>query len=747
MLNVVSFNKDRDKNLLTFKKLVENRNNFFSKMTKGEALSVQSEILNAEKTLSNALQTFKEITLFDQHNIQDDEHLTRIVNEYIMLLNMRLEETITYYEDYKAELDAFSLKVKGANRELLQKIGYLYGLEDKYKWVFIESFLNNFYIKNDSVRLNINNEVQQATLPINRNDRIIPRGYSISGNMTLGNAEGNNKLPGRLNELNSEDIFSVYQKNQNCVFYLNVELGEEKVLNYFKINFSKKSKVRTPNIDYIYMYDSRNQLVDLTDITNKELTSLNEHCYGSYLLPTKVKRIEIKLTQDKNYFSNGVKIYPIDIESIELRSITYQSSGSIRSEVFNIEDGVFNIESNINIFPAENAENNPFILNTKLKINDKFIDASNGIALNGESNTSEYFLNLEKRESIEEVNSSALLLYDYEKHVYDLYGSPNYITIDRKFNNRKIKIFKDTELNRTSINNYKVKKINDKFYIEIIDVFSLKGVLLNESAIDYDIWEENNIVKGILVSDTLLRSQKERVSENVEGLKNFIDLGDSKNIVKDSIKFELGFNSNLKEIAFIDGSEEFGNSKIYNELLPIEHVSSGEIVTFRFSKIPTRFTECKLKQFGNTISTGFSNLVEDLEENKVYIGENNIGYIKTSENRIFEGYELEYYYTEGEPVENSYSFDNDENIIYFSEDLTIGMNEVSFEKLSINISYYKSKKVNEFSYNSENKEIEINEELNGKTELFLPESKNSISLFGIEAYYSPIISEIKIGGS
>ena len=68
MLNIISLDKEKDKNLLTLKKLEEKKEDYFLSRTEGERLSVQAEILNAEKILNNALETFKEVTVFDQNS-------------------------------------------------------------------------------------------------------------------------------------------------------------------------------------------------------------------------------------------------------------------------------------------------------------------------------------------------------------------------------------------------------------------------------------------------------------------------------------------------------------------------------------------------------------------------------------------------------------------------------------------------------------------------------------------------------
>ena len=91
MLNTISFNEEKDKNLLTALKLEEKEFEYSISQTLGEQLSIQSEILNAEKLLSNVLSIFKNPTLFDQNNQQDEFIFETIVKEYLVLLNLKLE--------------------------------------------------------------------------------------------------------------------------------------------------------------------------------------------------------------------------------------------------------------------------------------------------------------------------------------------------------------------------------------------------------------------------------------------------------------------------------------------------------------------------------------------------------------------------------------------------------------------------------------------------------------------------------
>ena len=748
MLNIISLDKEKDKNLLTLKKLEEKKEEYFLSRTEGERLSVQAEILNAEKILSNALETFKEVTLFDQNNIQDDTHLEIIINEYLKLLKLRLDESVKYYRDYSNELKAYSLKVEGANKELLQKIGYLYGLEDTYSWVFIESFLNNFYINNESLRLNVDNEVQQATLPIVRSDRINVSNYYINNNSSciVGNIEGLNKFEKRLNETNSELIFSVHQINQNCTLLLELELIEEKTINFFKINFSKKSKVKSPALKSIKLYTRQNEFLELNKLTGKtDYEDLINESYGTYFLPKKINRIEIKIEQSKNYFKDGIKIYPIDINSIELKSVNFQNEGSLKSEVFSIEPGVFNIESKVSVFP----ESDGYELLEKLKVDDKFQDSKEGLLLSGEQNSSEYFINLKRKDELNIIPLNKNIVYDYEKHVYNLYDTPNYVPIVNEYVSDKIKIFKNKSSSRTTINKFKAFFSMNKIYIELNDVFSIGDVIVGNSSTSYEIWEENNIVKGISILSSSDKVVRDRITIDAQNNQNYVNLTSSNNVVEDTLKFELGFDNQLTKVDFIDGVEEFGNSKLYKERLPVESVTLNEIITFNLSKEidSDKLNVCKLYKHGEVLSTGFRTLVDDLELDIVYVDENNTGYIKTSENNIFEGYEIEYMFSEGEAITNSYSFNSESSIVYFSETLSNGIYEVSFDKTNFDVSYFVSEKVEAFTYNSINEEVEINEELNGRIEIYLPILKDSVDIKDIKNFYSPIISEIKIGGS
>lgn len=749
MLNTISFNEEKDKNLLTALKLEEKEFEYSISQTLGEQLSIQSEILNAEKLLSNVLSIFKNPTLFDQNNQQDEFIFETIVKEYLVLLNLKLEESIRYYEDYKKELEAYSLKIEGANKELLQKVGYLYALEDIYKWVFVEEFLNNFQINNEETSLNINNEVGQATLPISKSERIKANNFFIleESNCNIGNINGENKFSQRLNEINGENIFSVHNVNSNCELTLEINLAIEETINFFKINFSKKSKVKSPQIKSILIYsDDDNTQNELSTLTNKSnyIDLLNES-YGTYFTPIKTKKIEIKINQNNNYFFNGRKIYPLDIESINIESVYFQNEGSIKSEVFTIENNIFNIESKVSVFP----ENDGYELIEQLRVDGKFKNSKEGLLLNGDNNFSQYFIKLKKKEELNNVQLSGETVYEYKKHIEVLFDMPNYIPVNNKYLSSKIKIFTNKNATKTSLEKFKSYFGNNKLYVEIEDDFILDSVNLKSLSNEYEIWEDNNIIKGIMINNVNNTFQKVRKSQNFTVLQNYLDFDNEENIIRNTFNFELGINNTITEVTYINGVDEFSNSKKYKERIPVESVRPEEIVTFKLSKRldTNNLLDCKLYQYGEIISSGFFTLVEELESDKVYIDENNIVYIKTSENVIFEGYEVEYFYIEGEEITNSFSFDSNENRLYFSEGIENTIVEVTYEKTTFDIEYFGCVRLNNFKYNLENEEIEINDELNGSIEIFLPVLKNSVNISSIKNYYSPIIYEVKIGGS
>lgn len=749
MLNTISFNQEKDKNLLTALKLEEKEFEYSISQTLGEQLSIQSEILNAEKLLSNVLSIFKNPTLFDQNNQQDEFIFETIVKEYLVLLNLKLEESIRYYEDYKKELEAYSLKIEGANKELLQKVGYLYALEDIYKWVFVEEFLNNFQINNEETSLNINNEVGQATLPISRSERIKANNFFIleESNCNIGNINGENKFSQRLNEINGENIFSVHNVNSNCELTLEINLAIEETINFFKINFSKKSKVKSPQIKSILIYSNDdNTQNELSTLTNKSnyIDLLNES-YGTYFTPIKTKKIEIKINQNNNYFFNGRKIYPLDIESINIESVYFQNEGSIKSEVFTIENNIFNIESKVSVFP----ENDGYEVIEQLRVDGKFKNSKEGLLLNGDNNFSQYFIKLKKKEELNNVQLSGETVYEYKKHIEVLFDMPNYIPVNNKYLSSKIKIFTNKNATKTSLEKFKSYFGNNKLYVEIEDDFILDSVNLKSLSNEYEIWEDNNIIRGIIINNVNDTFQKVRKSQNFTVLQNYLDFDNEENIIRNTFNFELGIDNTITEVAYINGVDEFSNSKKYKERIPVESVRPEEIVTFKLSKRldANNLDNCKLYQYGEIISSGFFTLVEELESDKVYIDENNIVYIKTSENVIFEGYEVEYFYIEGEEITNSFSFDSNENRLYFSEGIENTTVEVTYEKTTFDIEYFGCVRLNNFKYNLENEEIEINDELDGSIEIFLPVLKNSVNISSIKNYYSPIIYEVKIGGS
>ena len=82
-------------------------------------------------------------------------------------------------------------------------------------------------------------------------------------------------------------------------------------------------------------------------------------------------------------------------------------------------------------------------------------------------------INLKRKDELNIIPLNKNIVYDYEKHVYNLYDTPNYVPIVNEYVSDKIKIFKNKSSSRTTINKFKAFFSMNKIYIELNDVICI----------------------------------------------------------------------------------------------------------------------------------------------------------------------------------------------------------------------------------------------------------------------------------
>lgn len=275
---------------------------------------------------------------------------------------------------------------------------------------------------------------------------------------------------------------------------------------------------------------------------------------------------------------------------------------------------------------------------------------------------------------------------------------------------------------------------------------------------DYELWFEDNDLRGIKVKKEKInaKSYKEKISKKRKKFQ--AGRGRSKvasSSYNNSKRFEIqakGIVGNsirilnkdkVKEVQYIDGESEF------NEIFLIENEETNS-----FEKpVATNIVSFKVAAGDKIIErTGIS-----FEENEYFVQEvsvlNSEGDWRVSgdgtvsvyaSNGIPEGIKYSYYYSGGKKLKNRFSYDEDNNFLYFSEDQIASEVEIEYKVLDVSAEYDMCKKIDLIE--SESKSYSVNTDLLYNTvadlRIFFVDKKEDGKLTDLKEYYSPIIESL-----
>ena len=304
----------------------------------------------------------------------------------------------------------------------------------------------------------------------------------------------------------------------------------------------------------------------------------------------------------------------------------------------------------------------------------------------------------------------------------------------------------------------KIIQLYEYYFLELPSCFDIDdySVLIDdeEQEISTQIWEEDNSLKGILFERSQIDLPRVTKTLSEISIGNNSYRIENNSIIRGTLvlKDELGVGFEEKE--FIDGISEFSSlSGIFNEGLNSRNVSQGDIIAFEPEETVSESYTPKLYRGSELISniafidtiTGYT-LVEDTP---VIDRSTNVMYLKTSETSFFSNYYIQYKFESIVVDASSYfSVDYSNATIYFSREvddtkrisyINSGSLEVKFNIVKYlepqfdgtTIKVYESNPITQYPINF--------------IKIYLPVDDHSVSISGIEDYYSPIISKIEFG--
>lgn len=301
----------------------------------------------------------------------------------------------------------------------------------------------------------------------------------------------------------------------------------------------------------------------------------------------------------------------------------------------------------------------------------------------------------------------------------------------------------------------KVKSQRDKKELSVSYEYESKNIIDQNS---YELWFEDNDLKGIKIQKEKInaKSYKEKISkkrkkfEAGKGRSKQVSTTynnekrfeiQAKGIVNKSIK--ILSKEKCKEVQFIDGESEF------NEIFLIENEETnsfekpivGNIISFKVAaaeKVIERtgifFEENEyFVQESSTLSSNGDWKISSDGTVSVY-----------ASNGIPEGIKYSYYYSGGKKLKGRFSYDEENNFLYFSEDQIADNVEIEYKVIDVWAEYDICRKIDLIKNESKSYSVNTDSLYNIVADLrvFSVDRKENGNLVNLKEYYSPIIESL-----
>lgn len=284
---------------------------------------------------------------------------------------------------------------------------------------------------------------------------------------------------------------------------------------------------------------------------------------------------------------------------------------------------------------------------------------------------------------------------------------------------------------------------------------------------DFEIWSQNNSIKGIYIkpSSITFKEVTESINNNntnyylfdgsYSEIRNSIDydnrdntfLLSNTNIVEGSVYLDKDFfgeDVDFEEIDFIDGYSEFlGLEKIEKDYIPSIQVNTQNQIQFTLREIP--YTQQALNivvydQSNTKVDTVFINV-----QGRIVT----IQFNQNLASKTINNYYVSYWY-QNKKNKNSkrYSIDYSEGILYTSESVkNIDSKNITYNVGRLGLEYSLMKEINDININRRSIDVytENLSSINNSIKFIWFKNKDNLNLNGLENYFSPLIYSIDIG--
>ena len=284
---------------------------------------------------------------------------------------------------------------------------------------------------------------------------------------------------------------------------------------------------------------------------------------------------------------------------------------------------------------------------------------------------------------------------------------------------------------------------------------------------DFEIWSQNNIIKGLYIKPNSITFKEITESINNENTNYYLFDGSysnkrnsvaydnrnntfllsNTNIVEGSVYLDKDFfgeDVDFEEIEFIDGYSEFlGLEKIQKDYIPSLQVNTENKVQFTLREPPYRNDQLNVEVYDQ--------LNEKIETTSINI-EGRIITISFQDNlrsQTLNNHYVSYWY-QNKKNKNSkrYSVDYSEGILYTSESVQDPANKnITYNVGRLGLEYSLMKEINDLIIKK--RSIDIYTEnlslINNSIKFIWFKNKDNLILDGLENYFSPLIYSIDIG--
>ena len=707
---------------------------------------LKSTVLDLDEYERNLEEKDQEFEVFNQLNIEAFENLKNNLDFKHLKINSLNKFLLDKFNSYSSEIDNKKLLVEGKLKELRSKLSLLRSKDEKTKFLVKEEFFNLFNLnttRNIFSNLSADTEANVLTLPVSYTSKAEVGRIFISSNSNCipGNyLNGKNKYIYSIIDESEETVFEAFKEGEGpLVLDISLTFKKEEIINEICLSQLATRGSSNMSIDDIIYSDANSrslsikQLVDLNHQNLDLINSTDKQKLKIKHLPAKAVQAKIVLKVKEYSFIENNKVFFLGLKQIEFVRNTYNLTGEIISNTFNVPGNLFEISYKDYCYPKkkltfdaemfvsiDNGGSFTDISKTNLITNGnekqivyKYAMKKNLAAINriNEIFDDNYFLDIEAKTSVIDKNTSP---FNYELP-FEKILRDSFKVVQSKVLSRGDALSRRTKLGtirNAGVTEFPLEINLNQFDIEEIKVFANRkecNLQVNEADLEsasLNWYLSNNgktikvYVEGnqpLLEVSVLIKPLLPKIEKKREGY--YIRINEQFDYDKNAINIKLASNlSDTKEKTLPPGREKvfLPDSHIDRNSVSIEHYNGTQWESIDVNaiygeslnvldgiiKIPATYLDLKKRisykhyNVRDLQQNDFEIWIKDEKVNGLFLYPENISF-ETREDILGGDYTQNYYLFDGTYSDRGVTINDDNSFLLSSKNIIQGSLSVS----------------------------------------------------------------------